>query len=73
MEDHPRFLDGLWWLCRHAEVGASLVRQWGYPERVAWLIEHHEDCRVDDCELALLIAVDDGRAIEGGARRCEHG
>ena len=50
-----------------------MVRQWGYPERVAWLIEPHEDGWGDDCELALLIAVDDCRAIEGGARRCEHG
>jgi hypothetical protein len=36
------------------------VRKWGYPERVAWLIEHHEDYDVTDQELALLIAVDDG-------------
>lgn len=62
-------LDGLWVLSRHAAVGARMVREWGYPERVAWLVGHHEDRTVTDPELALLVAVDDGQSpipVTGG-------
>jgi HD-like signal output (HDOD) protein len=57
----PRWpLGGVWVLSRHARHGGELARRWGYPERVAWLVEHHEDRQVSDPQLALLMAVDDG-------------
>ena len=51
--------DGVWVLAHHARYGAELVRCWGYPERVAWLVEHHEDRPITDRQLALLVAIDD--------------
>ena len=60
--DAPRWpLGGLWVLSRHARYGGELVRRWGYPERVAWLVEHHEDRDSGDEQLNLLVAMDDGR------------
>lgn len=70
----PRWpLGGLWILSRHAEVGGQLVRLWGYPERVAWIVEHHEDAAVTDPELALLVAIDDGRSLGAEAGELAHG
>lgn len=69
--DTPRWpLGGLWVLSRHARHGGELVRRWGYPERVAWLVEHHEDRNTGDEQLNLLVAMDDGRpaaALASGA------
>ena len=71
---HPRWpFAGLWVLSRHAAVGGKLVRQWGYPERVAWIVEHHEDHQVTDPELAMLMAIDDGRSLPPVPHGLAHG
>lgn len=61
----PRFCGGVWVLSRHAATGASWARGWGYSDRVAWLIAHHEDRNPEDASLALLIDIDSGH---GGRR-----
>jgi len=72
--ERPRWpLGGLWVLSRHARYGGELVRRWGYPERIAWLVEHHEDDEITDGELALLMAVDDGREADALASGIAHG
>ena len=56
----PWPLRGVHLAARHAERGAALATECGYPARVVWLIRHHE--RRDwagDRQLALLIAADD--------------
>jgi len=49
---------GLEALHRHAETGGRLVMDWGYPERVAWLVRHHEDSPPTDPDLARLVEAD---------------
>lgn len=49
---------GLTLAAHHAEFGAERARQLGCSERVVWLIKHHEDSRVNDPELRLLIEID---------------
>lgn len=66
-------LGGLWVLSRHAAVGGEMVRQWGYPERVAWIVQHHEDDSVTDPELAMLVAIDDGRPLHPATDGLAHG
>jgi HD-like signal output (HDOD) protein len=71
---HPRWpLKGLWALSRHAGHGEALVRRWGYGERVAWLVGHHEDAVVTDPDLALLVAIDDGRPLPSRGAGKHHG
>jgi HD-like signal output (HDOD) protein len=57
--DPPRACGGMWVLARHAEHGASLLADAGYPERVCWLVAHHERPDIDDPGLCALIAADD--------------
>jgi len=54
----PHVGRGVWVLCRHAANGADLARDSGYPERICWLIAHHEDTGTGDPELAHLQAID---------------
>jgi HD-like signal output (HDOD) protein len=46
-------------LYHHAEASADLATAWGYPERVVWLIRHHERRDLHDDQLKALIAADD--------------
>jgi HD-like signal output (HDOD) protein len=46
-------------LYHHPNRGADLVLAWGYPDRVAWLIRHHERRDIDDPQLQSLIVADD--------------
>jgi hypothetical protein len=63
----PRFLAGIVALQRHAESGAEMAQASGYPERVVWLVRHHERRDIADPELQTLIATDDASA--GGVTR----
>jgi HD-like signal output (HDOD) protein len=54
----PRIGKGVWVLCRHAGTGAALAQESGYPDRVVWLIAHHEEQGLDDAELEALQAID---------------
>jgi hypothetical protein len=49
---------GLVLAVHHPEIGAERARALGCSDRVVWLIKHHEDSRIDDPELQLLIAID---------------
>jgi HD-like signal output (HDOD) protein len=49
----------LWALAVHDIVGAEVVRQLGYDERIQWLVRQHQTTGLDDPELELLQAVDD--------------
>ena len=59
----PRRWCGLWLAAHHARVGADLLRDLGYDERICWLVAHHED--------ADSAALDDGlsRLMEADGAR----
>ncbi len=69
----PRGLTALWILACHPRHGAELAAEWGYPERVAWLIGHHEDTSSSDPDLRLLIEADAGRLQPESARMLPYG
>lgn len=57
-ETAPQRLMGLHRLANHAKRGALAARQAGYSERIAWLIEHHEDDNPSDPALRLIQEAD---------------
>lgn len=59
LADPPRGMGGLWALAVHDITGARLVAELVYPERVQWLVRHHQTPHVGDPELDLLQSIDD--------------
>lgn len=59
LTDPPPGIGGVWMLAVHDIAGARIAGDLGYPERVQWLIRHHQHRHGDDAELELLRAVDD--------------
>jgi putative nucleotidyltransferase with HDIG domain len=55
----PRFGAGLWIAGNHAHLGATIAKQFGCPDRVVWLIAHHEDRDPADADLQRLQRADD--------------
>lgn len=49
---------GLSLAVHHPEIGAERARELGCSDRVVWLIKHHEDAKIDDPGLRLLVEID---------------
>ncbi|HEV2065498.1 MAG TPA: HD domain-containing protein [Thermomicrobiales bacterium] len=49
---------GLWALSVHDHVGAGIVRDLGYGDRIEWLVRHHQTPDPDDPDLLLLQVMD---------------
>ncbi len=59
LTDPPRGTGGVWALAVHDITGARIVGDLGYPERVQWLVRHHQTPQVGDPKLDLLQSIDD--------------
>jgi hypothetical protein len=62
LDQPPRIGTGLWVIARHARVGATILANAGYSQRVQWLVANHERTDLDDPELHALIAADSASA-----------
>lgn len=72
----PRIGGGLWIAAHHATIGAMVVRDLGYPERICMLVAHHEDATMaaTDAYLRQLQTADDAPwAIPAQARSESYG